>query len=403
MKYVKGRCGLTVLIMTLVFNGLFVSNQIYGQAISSPSSWAVESIETVEGLGILRMDELGLYHEPITREGYGHILYQLYEYYHQEPVAATIDWSLPIEILDSDNIELYALKGLGLMLGYPDDNFKPEQPITRAEIMTLYMRLLDGLGIEMTSADISKYEDWNQIPSYAIEAVESCVGSGLIQGRTNSRLDPLGLATVEESMVIVARIFNMLGYPETRNAQIYDEGYVVSDMDYVYQCRFNLSGQVEAIEAYDDYTFLGLIYKGGIMSPLRLYEGQLYFETLEGIWSRYDPVLGRIFEGVLAPDGVAEQRITPIEGLLIVDGVMIAADVVEAYILGEHIVWLDENDCINVYDGTGSGNKKVYEGNQLQIYLSGNHLMISEKIDNDLTYTHFIPVYMISNFLYYDN
>ena len=51
--------------------------------------------------------------------------------------------------------------------------------------------------------DLSSFKDKNKISSWSKEAFEWAVGTGLIQGKGNSILDPQGLATREETAKLI--------------------------------------------------------------------------------------------------------------------------------------------------------------------------------------------------------
>lgn len=68
----------------------------------------------------------------------------------------------------------------GFMTGFPDDTFKPNLPVTRAQALTT---LVTGLGIEPPQniqAALSRYTDANAIPQWANEKVAAATDGSLV-------------------------------------------------------------------------------------------------------------------------------------------------------------------------------------------------------------------------------
>ncbi|TXK75160.1 S-layer homology domain-containing protein [Paenibacillus sp. N3.4] len=102
----------------------------------------------------------------------------------------------------------------GLVTGYEDGSFKPNQTVTREEMAVMVTRVLK-LRPELvksinTQAALSSYMDVSAISSWAQDAFAQVVSSGIIQGQTNDRLAPQALATRAESTVIVHRLLSSM-------------------------------------------------------------------------------------------------------------------------------------------------------------------------------------------------
>lgn len=72
-----------------------------------------------------------------------------------------------------------SVKG-GFMTGFPDDTFAPNQPVTRTQAFTT---LVTGLGIAPPTniqAAIDRYEDANAIPNWATEKVAAATAGSLV-------------------------------------------------------------------------------------------------------------------------------------------------------------------------------------------------------------------------------
>lgn len=81
----------------------------------------------------------------------------------------------------------------GLITGYTDGSFGPDDALTREQMCTILLRYtqLVGTVLPQTTAAVT-FPDESEISSYALEAVSACQQAGLISGRTSGVFDPQG-------------------------------------------------------------------------------------------------------------------------------------------------------------------------------------------------------------------
>lgn len=76
------------------------------------------------------------------------------------------------------------------------DGTNPENPMSRQQLVTMLYRFAQSQGAEISgSADLSVYPDNGVVASYATEALAWAMGSGIVTGTTDGRLNPEGTAT----------------------------------------------------------------------------------------------------------------------------------------------------------------------------------------------------------------
>ena len=76
--------------------------------------------------------------------------------------------------------------------GYPDGTFRPDQAVTRQELVTLFARAQGG---ELTAPPIPEtFPDRDQIPDWAREAFGWAIAQGILTGDADGFLSPGGLA-----------------------------------------------------------------------------------------------------------------------------------------------------------------------------------------------------------------
>jgi hypothetical protein len=76
---------------------------------------------------------------------------------------------------------------MGFMSGYPDGAFRPQQPITRLEVL---LSLVTGLGITTpeTQAALSTFADRAQIPEWATPKIAAATEAGLVVSHPNVQM-----------------------------------------------------------------------------------------------------------------------------------------------------------------------------------------------------------------------
>ena len=94
----------------------------------------------------------------------------------------------------------------GIIAGYSDTEFVPEQNITREEMAAVMSRYADYKGINTNiQGDLTVFADANAVSGWARENVSWAVETGLISGKGDSILDPLGSTTRAETAEILHR------------------------------------------------------------------------------------------------------------------------------------------------------------------------------------------------------
>ncbi|WP_018758130.1 discoidin domain-containing protein [Paenibacillus terrigena] len=93
---------------------------------------------------------------------------------------------------------------LGLIQGYADQRFMPNQPISRAEMVTMVAR---ALKLSTNASARTSFADDKLIPAWAIGAIDTAVQQGWIQGRGSNQFAPSASTTRAESMTVLLKAF----------------------------------------------------------------------------------------------------------------------------------------------------------------------------------------------------
>ena len=113
---------------------------------------------------------------------------------------------------DVDDNDWYATAvnwaaNVGVVNGYEDNTFRPNQPITREQLAAILMNYAAYKGEDVSNrASLATYTD--QPSTWAQEAMQWAVAEGLISGVTNDQLQPQGNATRAQVAAILQRFLD---------------------------------------------------------------------------------------------------------------------------------------------------------------------------------------------------
>ena len=129
--------------------------------------------------------------------------------------AAPVEPGTPSPFTDVDNVAVTAMNEYGILQGYGDGTFHPEDPITREQIACILTRTAGCFGITNPNGYVTAFLDGKDFSSWAvreikfISAQETPSGVGVMRGY-DSRFHPKGNCTVEEGILAVYRLYRSL-------------------------------------------------------------------------------------------------------------------------------------------------------------------------------------------------
>ncbi|MFF2480932.1 S-layer homology domain-containing protein [Paenibacillus sp. NPDC058071] len=157
------------------------------------SHWANKTIKLFTKLGVVKGYEDGSFrpNDSITRGEFAAIIYRVFG----------LTDSTSTELLDVKGHwaeeSIIALSSNGVISGYPDGTFKPDRPITRAEMISIISKLV--VLKTNPSQDIFKDIDgiWNK------DQITAAATMGLVKGQSTDRFAPQSNATRAEALTII--------------------------------------------------------------------------------------------------------------------------------------------------------------------------------------------------------
>lgn len=119
----------------------------------------------------------------------------------------------PLFFVDQDKLDAQARQAIaltvqaGIISGYEDGSFRPDAPITRAEMGTMIAR---ALKLPFGEKEESGFSDHAVIPSWARGPVEAIRKLGIVVGRDGNKFVPNGQATRAEAISMLFRMLDHL-------------------------------------------------------------------------------------------------------------------------------------------------------------------------------------------------
>ncbi|MBR6719876.1 MAG: leucine-rich repeat protein [Clostridia bacterium] len=181
--------------------------------VDTPDSWAEDEIDKAKEAGIVPESLLYGFKSRITRREFAELVIALTE--------KAVGRELPLaeeNFDDTHSVAVSKAKAAGIVSGRGDNIYNPGSFVTREEIAVMFLRTIEfvekekGVTLIEKKASIDKvYADRDKVSSWAVKALATLNGEGIIKGTTNSTLFPSGTATVQESVILALRIYEIVG------------------------------------------------------------------------------------------------------------------------------------------------------------------------------------------------
>ena len=99
-----------------------------------------------------------------------------------------------------------------IVLGVGDNKFAPDEEITRQDLATMIYRYVQMLekGYKEGEVEEVSYADKAEISNYAYDAISWCTKNNILEGRDNNKIDAKGTATRAESAKIFVQLSELL-------------------------------------------------------------------------------------------------------------------------------------------------------------------------------------------------
>ncbi|MEC0238309.1 S-layer homology domain-containing protein [Paenibacillus dokdonensis] len=100
------------------------------------------------------------------------------------------------------------LTSAGILNGYGDGAFKPNQTISREEIVIILSRIVNLDHVNKNAAK-GNFTDMASASSYAAGSIKDAAEAGIIDGKNSGTFDPQGYATRAEALTVILNVLNL--------------------------------------------------------------------------------------------------------------------------------------------------------------------------------------------------
>lgn len=167
--------------------------------------WFFENVKYVVENGLFNgvTEDTFAPNDSITR---GMFVTVLYRAYGEPNVNKTIHFSDVLIDTYYEKAVIWAYEN-GIVSGISENEFAPDENITREQIATMMLRYAKFMGVAPTGEWAIKldYADTSEISDYALEGVMYCNLKGIMQGKDNNCFEPKSFSTRAEVSAIVER------------------------------------------------------------------------------------------------------------------------------------------------------------------------------------------------------
>lgn len=166
--------------------------------------WAFNQIELLKEMGIVNGYSDGEFkpNRPVTRSEFITMAVKALDL---EPSTKKLSFKDNNKIPTWSKESWQAAVQAGLVKGYADGTIRPDQKISRAEMITILVR---GLDLPTENGYKLNYADTKQIPEWAVPYVKTASANGLVKGDAQNRFAPYKNASrAEVATVLFNSIF----------------------------------------------------------------------------------------------------------------------------------------------------------------------------------------------------
>ena len=197
---------LTTIILSMVIATTYADFLFAQNNVNIPSEWALAEVKKAEKADLLPEDFQGKYDSFINREDFCEIAVKLYEALSNK--KATYQGKDPF--IDTRNEKVSVASSLGIVEGVGEGMFAPKEKINRQEISVMIYRTLKAAkpGYNYSNYYERTFADYNQIASWAREAVGYLYAIEVVNGVGENLFNPLDNTTNEEAIALAVRMYD---------------------------------------------------------------------------------------------------------------------------------------------------------------------------------------------------
>lgn len=162
--------------------------------------WAEAAIERAAALGITSGYPDGTFRpsNKVTRAEFTTMITRTFTL--PSGTGMTTDFADAAQLPQWAKTSIAEAAGAGIVTGYADGTFRPNQLITRTEMTAILVRVLD---LQLKAQEKPTFADTDQIPAWAQPSIAVAVNAGIIKGAGGNKFSPKSNASRAEAITIV--------------------------------------------------------------------------------------------------------------------------------------------------------------------------------------------------------
>jgi len=179
------------------------------------SDWALEEVKAADKLGLIVPSCATYMTGSITREQFAELSVNLVEVVTGKALA-------PADVstfTDCTNEAVRKAAAAGIVNGVADHLFDPDSGLTREQLATMLYRAWNHIGSAAPAAGLEGYTDAGKVASWAADAVGALAAADIMRGTSDTTLDPQGPCTIEQSILLVYRLYQRITAPVTQTPE----------------------------------------------------------------------------------------------------------------------------------------------------------------------------------------
>lgn len=182
--------------------------------VPAPSDWANESVDLAHEWGIAEKSRQYRYKDPITREEFCEMIYNLIL-----SIKKEVDAVYSSQYTDTDNRKMLVLSGLGIINGKSETELSPEDYLTREEAATIIVRMINKT-MPMPATEMwFEFDDADDISPWAVDSVQTICNLGFMKGVGENKFEPQMNFTTEQAIVALVRVYKSVNAAEVEAAE----------------------------------------------------------------------------------------------------------------------------------------------------------------------------------------
>lgn len=171
--------------------------------LNSYSKWAEESIKASIDLGIVPGDLQSYYTNKITRQEFCRLAVEAYI----SKTGSTIDFNIESPFTDVSDPYVTTAYNLNIVAGVGNNEFAPNNNITRQEAAVMLNNLASILNISI-NVNTEKFIDESYFASWAKDSIYNISGIGVMVGTEPNKFSPWMNYTREQAIATIYRLYN---------------------------------------------------------------------------------------------------------------------------------------------------------------------------------------------------